>query len=148
MEFTAKFAILFLWSLYFLSPLLLILGAIVIALGQLVGKFEGWSKFDALYWSLITATTVGYGDIRAIKRSSRMLSIVIAMAGIVFAGIIVTVTIHSASIVIEEYITPEMIDKLKRPPAKSRWVGFGLKVQLRLKPPETTTGSKPAKAYD
>lgn len=113
MEFTVKFVILFLWSLYFLSPLLLILSVIVIALGQLVGKFEGWSKFNALYWSLITATTVGYGDIRAVKRSSRMLSIVIAISGIIFTGIIVAVTINSASVVIEEYITPEMIDKVK-----------------------------------
>ena len=45
-----------------LTILLLTLAAIVTALGQVVGKKEGWSRFDGLYWSFIAATTVGYGD--------------------------------------------------------------------------------------
>ena len=62
---------------------------------------------------MATLTTVGYGDIRAIKRSSRMLSIVIAITGIVYAGIIVAITVNSASVVIEKYVTPEIVDKIK-----------------------------------
>jgi len=77
---------------------MLTLGAIVTALGQVVGKKEGWSTFESLYWSFITATTVGYGDIKPVRRASRILSIVIALVGFTFTGILVAVAVHAATI--------------------------------------------------
>ena len=68
-----------------------------ICLGQIVGHIESWKRFDALYWSFITATTVGYGDIRPSYRSSRVLSILIALTGLVFTGIIVAIAVRSAT---------------------------------------------------
>jgi voltage-gated potassium channel len=64
-------------------PLSLCLGGIITLLGQAVRKQEGWSRFEGLYWSFITATTVGYGDIRPVKRQSRLLAILIAFLGLV-----------------------------------------------------------------
>jgi voltage-gated potassium channel len=72
--------------------------AFIIVIGQIVGKKEGWLPFESFYWSFITATTVGYGDIRPTRRSSRVLSIVIAFAGLLFSGILVAIAVHSASI--------------------------------------------------
>jgi voltage-gated potassium channel len=40
----------FFFGLWLTFPLLLTLAAIVTALGQVVGKKEGWSTFDSLYW--------------------------------------------------------------------------------------------------
>jgi voltage-gated potassium channel len=68
-----------------------------ICLGQIVGRIESWKKFDALYWSFITATTVGYGDIRPSYRTSKALSVLIAMTGLIFTGIIVAIAIRSAT---------------------------------------------------
>lgn len=88
----------FVFDLWVTFPLLLSLAVVVAALGQIVGKKEGWSKFDGLYWSFITATTVGYGDLRPTKRSSRIIAIVIALVGFVLTGILVAVAVHSATL--------------------------------------------------
>ncbi|MEM1223762.1 MAG: potassium channel family protein [Verrucomicrobiota bacterium] len=113
MEFTIKFTQLFVWSLYLVGPILLTLTSIVVVLGQIVTRIEKWGKFDGLYWSLVTATTVGYGDIRPLKKISKILSMVIAMSGIILTGFIVAITVNAASIVIEEFTQAEKIEEIK-----------------------------------
>jgi hypothetical protein len=88
----------FVFGLWVTTPLLLSLAAVVTVLGQIVGRTEGWTRFDSFYWSFITATTVGYGDIRPIKKSSRVISVVIALVGFTLTGIFVAVAVHSATI--------------------------------------------------
>ena len=88
----------FVFDLWVTSPLWLTLAAAVTVLGQVVGKKEGWSRFDSFYWSFITATTVGYGDIRPQKKPSKILSVVIALCGFLLTGILVAVAVHSATI--------------------------------------------------
>lgn len=88
----------FVFGLWLTMPLLLTLAAAITVVGQIVGKKEGWLHFDSFYWSFITATTVGYGDIRPTKKSSRMLAVVIGFAGLVLSGIVVAVAVHAASI--------------------------------------------------
>ena len=78
-------------------PLLLSLAAAIALLGQVAGKTEGWSKFDSLYWSFVTATTVGYGDIRRINRASKVIAIVIALIGLTMTGILIAVAVHAAT---------------------------------------------------
>jgi voltage-gated potassium channel len=80
------------------TPLLLSLAIVITALGQVVGKMEGWSSFDSFYWSFITATTVGYGDVRPQRRGPRILSILIALVGLTFTGILIAVAVHAATI--------------------------------------------------
>lgn len=87
----------FVFGLWVAAPLLLSLAAAVTVLGQIVGRKEGWSPFDSFYWSFITATTVGYGDVRPIKRASRIIAIVIALLGFILTGILVALAVHSAT---------------------------------------------------
>jgi hypothetical protein len=42
-------------GLWLLSPLLLVL--VLMLLGYLAGKEEGWTRFDSFYWAFVTATT-------------------------------------------------------------------------------------------
>jgi voltage-gated potassium channel len=93
MQLTIDFIQLFFLGIYFITPILLIFIFIVLLLGQIVGRMEVWDRFDAFYWSFITAFTVGYGDLRPIKKSSKIISMFIALIGIIFTGIIVAVTI-------------------------------------------------------
>ncbi|MBW2663236.1 MAG: two pore domain potassium channel family protein [Deltaproteobacteria bacterium] len=97
MDFTFSFLKTFLYGLYYTAPLLLLIMLTTICLGQIVGRIESWKKFDALYWSFITATTVGYGDIRPSSRTSKALSVIIALTGLIFTGIIVAIAVRSAT---------------------------------------------------
>lgn len=109
MTFTLSFIQLFLWYSYLGAPLLLFLCLIIVILGQCVGCIEGWSKFDAFYWAFITATTVGYGDIRPLTKSSKILSIIITLTGMVLTGILVAIAVHTATVSFGKHIQPNII---------------------------------------
>ena len=109
MEFSITFVQLFLWGVYLASPLLLMLGSLIVLVGQIVGRIEEWGRFDALYWSFITALTVGYGDIRPMQRMSRVLAVIIAFLGIMLTGIFVAITVATAQSAFHESIDPEVL---------------------------------------
>lgn len=113
MEFTLTFLKIFSWAVYFMSPLLVLFALLIVALGQIVTRIEQWKKFDGLYWSFITATTVGYGDIRPTKKISKSISIVIALIGMMFTGLIIAITLTSATSAFEKHIDPSVIEKIK-----------------------------------
>jgi uncharacterized BrkB/YihY/UPF0761 family membrane protein len=113
MEFTLDFIQLFFWVIYLIFPLLLFLCLIIVMLGQLVGRIERWHHFDALYWSFITATTVGYGDFYPLKKISRILSVLIAFVGVMFTGIVIAVTLNAATIAFEKHVDKRAIEKIK-----------------------------------
>jgi len=95
---TLKFVKEFGLGLWLTCPLLLCLAAAIVLLGQVVGKKEGWSRFDRFYWSFITATTVGYGDLRPVKRSGRIAAIVIGFLGLLLSGIVIAVAVAAGTI--------------------------------------------------
>ena len=95
MEFTISFIRIFCIVLAYTSPILIILLLVIAFLGLLVGKKEGWSKLDALYFSFVTAATVGYGDLYPTKKSSKLLAIAIAVVGLLLTGIVVAIGLHS-----------------------------------------------------
>ncbi|RZU40741.1 ion channel [Edaphobacter modestus] len=84
-------------GLWFFSPLLLTLTLVIMLLGYLAGKQEGWSRFDSFYWAFVTATTVGYGDFRPTKRRSRIIAILTAVLGLLTMGIIVALGVYAAT---------------------------------------------------
>ena len=114
MEFTIAFIELFLWSIYLVGPLLVFLGLVIVALGQIVTRVEKWKLFDGLYWTLITATTVGYGDICPLKKSSKILSALIALLGLIFTGLIVAVALNTTSIALKKHMDPVTLEKVKQ----------------------------------
>jgi voltage-gated potassium channel len=97
MEFTFDFIRIFFIDLFYVGPILITLVLVIVILGHVIGKLEGWSKSDALYHAFITATTVGYGDFHPRKKRSKFLAVVVAFVGIVFTGIVVAVALHAAT---------------------------------------------------
>ena len=110
MEFTLNFIKLFLFGLYEAAPLLLSMGFVIVVLGLIVGKKESWTWFEALYWSFVTSTTLGYGDFSPTKKISKVLSILIAFTGIILSGIMVAIALYSAT---ESFIIATDIDVVK-----------------------------------
>ena len=84
-------------GLWLTLPLLLSLGVLIVVLGQLAGRKEGWTPFDRFYWSFITATTVGYGDFRPTSQYGKIVAIIIPLLGLTFTGILVAVAVHAAT---------------------------------------------------
>ena len=113
MEFTLSFLKTFFWASYLVLPLLVSLCVVIIVLGQIVCRLEKWQRYDALYWSFITATTVGYGDIRPLRKVSKMLAVIIAVVGMMFTGLIIAVTLNAASLALEKHADTRIIDRIK-----------------------------------
>ena len=79
-------------------PLTLTLALAITVLGLLGGKLEGWPCFDSFYWSFITATTVGYGDLRPTHVRSRLIAIIIGLLGLTFTGILIALAVHAGTV--------------------------------------------------
>jgi voltage-gated potassium channel len=62
---------------------------------------------------MITASTVGYGDIKPVRKSSKVLAIVIAFMGMVLAGTVIAVALESIYISLERHANEEVIEKIK-----------------------------------
>jgi voltage-gated potassium channel len=88
-------------GLWLTFPLILSLTPAITLVGQAVGTKDGWSRFDRFYWSFITATTVGYGDIRPGTRRSRIFAILIAFLGLTLTGIVIAVAVQAATVALK-----------------------------------------------
>lgn len=105
MAYTMEFIHLFWLGVYHTLPILVFLVFSIVALGQIAGRIEHWSIFDALYWSLITALTVGYGDFHPQQRGTKVVSVLIGLVGFMLTGIIVAITVHAATKAFEKFVT-------------------------------------------
>jgi len=55
-------------------------------------RFEGWSWLDALYFTVITLTTIGYGDLSPTQPISKIFTIIFIIVGLgVFSTFILLV---------------------------------------------------------
>lgn len=68
--------------------LLYVNGALILAASGVMMYTEGMTFPDALWWSIVTCTTVGYGDISPSTPIGRITAVVLMMFGIGFVGML------------------------------------------------------------
>tara|TARA_Y100000310_G_C20549888_1_gene747518 strand:+ start:250 stop:546 length:297 start_codon:yes stop_codon:yes gene_type:complete len=64
--------------------LLFFIGAILLGV-SIYHNVEGWGYLDSTYFLVITATTIGYGDITPVTDVGKIVTIVYSFVGIAFA---------------------------------------------------------------
>lgn len=69
------------YYLIIISTTIIVVGAVIISL------IEGISLGDALWWSFVTFTTVGYGDVVLKTQLGRSIAVIIMVFGVGFIGI-------------------------------------------------------------
>lgn len=71
-----------------LSKVLLLNISAVLTASVLLSVIEGKSFFDAVWWSIVTMTTVGYGDIVPQDTISKLIAILLMLVGICTFGMV------------------------------------------------------------
>jgi hypothetical protein len=74
-----------------LSGILLIMAGC----GVVVGRIESWGIGESLYFTFVTGLTIGYGDVTPTHFMGRLLSIVIALAGVVLIGLVAAISVQA-----------------------------------------------------
>ena len=72
---------------------------LLVAVGTTVFSWlEGWSTVDSLYFSVVTVTTVGYGDITPDTDAAKLFTVLYILAGISIIGTFLDarLRVHSA----------------------------------------------------
>lgn len=78
-----------LWiGLKILCPILSGLLLIIAALGEIIGRMEGWSFGNSMYFAFVSGLTIGYGDLAPQLPLAKVLAVGIGFAGILLTALV------------------------------------------------------------
>lgn len=76
-------------------PILSILIGVMLLLGFVIGRIEGWGLGDAAYFAFVSGLTIGYGDLAPKAPLSRALAVCIGFHGILLTGLVAAVAVRA-----------------------------------------------------
>ena len=76
-------------------PILSALLLVIVALGLLVGLFEGWSIHESIYFAFVSGLTIGYGDFSPSSLLTRVLAILIGVCGVLITALVAAVAVKA-----------------------------------------------------
>jgi voltage-gated potassium channel len=122
-----------------LLTLLFLLVFIVMTAGIAIYVFEAHVNpqinglFDAIYWALVTISTVGYGDISPVTTEGRVISGVIIVSGIAMISFVTSVIVSAFSVKLEELKENRYIHDLNKEEAFLILCGYGQLTKMFLR---------------
>jgi len=108
---TKRFELLTLLGLLFFVTLT---GAIAIYVLEDMRNPAIHNIFDAIYWSLVTITTVGYGDIAPVTDMGRVIAMVIILFGIAMISFATSVIVSAFSEKLNELKEERIVEEINR----------------------------------
>lgn len=88
--------------IYFVRGVMLGLLLVLVICAFITAEVENMPLADALYFTFITALTVGYGDITPKTGIGRIISVLIAVVGAIIIGLIVAVSSRALKLAVEQ----------------------------------------------
>ena len=88
------------------------------------------SLFDALYWSLVTITTVGYGDIAPVTDAGRAISMLTIISGIAMISFATSVIVSAFSERLSEIKENRIIEQVNKSRSFLIVCGYGQMVKM------------------
>ena len=76
-------------------PILSALFALIIAFGLVVGRLEGWSVQESIYFAFVSGLTIGYGDLAPKSLTARVLAIAIGMCGVLVVALVAAIAVKA-----------------------------------------------------
>jgi voltage-gated potassium channel len=122
-----------------LYTLLFLLLFIVSTAGIAIYVFEQQSNpninsmFDALYWALVTISSVGYGDISPVTPEGRVVSMLIIISGIAMISFVTSVIVSAFSEKLTELKENRIIEQINKNDSFIIICGYGQMTRMFLK---------------
>ena len=76
-------------------PILSVLFVLIIALGLVVGRVEGWSVHESIYFAFVSGLTIGYGDLAPKSLLTRVLAILIGVCGVLMTALVAAIAVKA-----------------------------------------------------
>lgn len=68
---------------------------LIVALGLLIGRMEGWTIMESVYFAFVSGLTIGYGDLAPKTVPTRLLAILIGACGILLTALLAAVAVRA-----------------------------------------------------
>jgi len=95
------------------------------------------SLFDALYWALVTISTVGYGDISPVSIEGRSISILVIISGIAMISFATSVIVSAFSEKLSELKENRIIEQVNKSKSFLLICGYGQLTKMFLRQSKT-----------
>ena len=114
-----------LYTLLFMLTFIVFVAGIAIYLFEVDANEDIDSLFDALYWALVTISTVGYGDISPVTTPGRAVTIIIIISGIAMISFVTSVIVSAFSERLDELKEERIVEKVSKSNDLMLIYGFG-----------------------
>ena len=83
------------------APILAFLALLIVCGGVLIAWLDQVPTRDGIYLALVTALTIGYGDLTPQQPLARLVAILVGVLGLAFSGLVVAVAVNAANAALE-----------------------------------------------